>query len=128
MHLSATCRWTYHGAWGDDRTMVVSADECTVVACPGECTVVVCAYECPMVACADEHTMVTFADECTVVACAGECIREQSRKKGDSDVVIKEHHARDGITCNAGGSTSGGTGQGGAYTLSVDMPRCAISH
>jgi hypothetical protein len=81
-----------------------------------------------MVACADEHTMVTFADECTVVACAGERIREQSRKKGDSDVGIKEPRAKGGISCDAGGSTAGGTGQGGAYTLSVDMPRCAISH
>ena len=99
--------------------MVVSSNECTVVACAGERTMLACPGEC---------TVVTFADECTVVACAGECIREQSRKKGDSDVGIKEHHARDGITCNAGGSTSGGTGQGGVYTLSVDMPRCAISH
>ena len=128
MHLSATCRWTYHGACGDEHTMVVSAGECTMVACPGECTVVVCACECPMVACADEHTMVTCACKCPVVACAGEFSSGRDRKKGDNVVGIKEPRARGGITCDAGGSTSGGTEQGGAYTLSVDMPRCAISH
>ena len=47
---------------------------------------------------------------------------------GDSDVGIKEPRARGDISCDAGESTAGGTGQGGAYTLSVDMPRCAISH
>jgi hypothetical protein len=99
--------------------MVVSSNECTVVACagertmlayPGECTVVVCACKCP------------------VVACAGEFSSGRDRKKGDNVVGIKEPRARGGITCDAGGSTSGGTEQGGAYTLSVDMPRCAISH
>ena len=72
--------------------------------------------------------MVAFADELIVVACASKRIRGQGRKKGDSDVDIKVPRARGGISCDADGRTSGGTGQAGAYTLSVDMPRCAISH
>ena len=90
--------------------MVVSANECTVVACAGE------------------RTMLACPGECTVVVCACECSSGQDRKKGDSDVGIKEPRARGSISCDAGESTSGGTGQAGAYTLSVDMPRCAISH
>ena len=72
--------------------------------------------------------LVVYADEHIVVACASKRIRGQGRKKGDSDVGIKEPRARGSISCDAGESTSGGTGQAGAYTLSVDMPRCAISH
>jgi hypothetical protein len=62
------------------------------------------------------------------MACASEWSWGRGRKKGDSDVGIKEPRARGDISCDAGESTAGGTGQGGAYTLSVDMPRCAISH
>ena len=81
-----------------------------------------------MVAYAGECTVVAYADEHIVVACASKRIRGQGRKKGDSDVDIKVPRARGGISCDADGRTSGGTGQGGAYTLSIDMPRCAISH
>ena len=72
--------------------------------------------------------LVVYADEHIVVACASKRIRGRGRKKGDSDVDIKVPRARGGISCDADGRTSGGTGQGGAYTLSIDMPRCAISH
>ena len=98
--------------------MVVSANECTMVACAGERTMLACPGECTVVVC---------ACKCPVVVCACECSSGQDRKKGDSDVGIKEPRARGSISCDAGESTSGGTGQAGAYTLSVDMPSYSIS-